>query len=65
MFDTFKVFKALVENTVGKNIKALISDNGEEYIKREFHQRFPSYDIQMQHYDPYTPQQNGVAKRKN
>ena len=64
VFDTFKVFKALVENTIGKKIKALRSDNGEEYIKREFHQRCPSYDIQMQHYVPYTPQQNGVAERK-
>ena len=36
VFENFKVFKGLVENTLGKNIKALKSNNGGEYIKREF-----------------------------
>ena len=33
VFETFKIFKDLDENTLGKNIKALISDNGREYVK--------------------------------
>ena len=65
MFETLKFFKALDENTLGNKIKALISDNGGEYIKREFQQLCASTCIQMQHSSPYTPQQNGVAKRKN
>ena len=36
VFETFKALKALDENTLGKKIKALILDNGGEYIKREF-----------------------------
>ena len=36
VFETFKIFKSLAENTLGKKIKSLISDNGGEYIKREF-----------------------------
>ena len=65
MFETFIVFKSLVENNVGKNRKALKSYNGGEYIKREFQWLFASEGIQMRHLVPYTPQQNGVAKRKN
>ena len=33
VFETFKNFKALAKNTLGKNIKAPRSDNGGEYIK--------------------------------
>ena len=36
MFETFKVFKSLAKNTLGKNIKTLTSDNGGEYIKKYF-----------------------------
>ena len=65
VFETFKVFKDLVENTLGKNIKGIISYNGGEYIKRYFHQLCASKGIQMQHSVPYTPKQNGVVERKN
>ena len=36
VFETFKVFKALLENTLMKKTQAFRSDNGGEYIKREF-----------------------------
>ena len=65
VFETFTIFKALAENTLGKNIKALRSYNGGEYIKREFQHLCASAGIQMQHSVPYTPHQDGVAKRKN
>ena len=65
MFETFKIFKALVENTLGKKIKALISYNGGDYIKREFQQLCTSKCIEMQDSVPYTPQQNGVVERNN
>ena len=64
MFETFKIFRALTENTLGKKIKEIRSYNG-EYIKREVQQLCASIYIQMQHSVPYTPQQNGVSERKN
>jgi hypothetical protein len=36
MFDTFKKWKALVENETGKSLKCLRSDNGGEYYNKEF-----------------------------
>ena len=65
IFGLFKVFKALVENQSGRRLKILISDNGGEYVKYEFIQYCKYVGVQMQHSIPYTPQQNGVAERKN
>ena len=36
VFDTFKKWKALVENETGKRLKCLRSDNGCEYCSKEF-----------------------------
>ena len=36
MFATFKKWKALVENEIGKKLKCLICDNGGEYFIKEF-----------------------------
>ena len=41
------------------------TDNGKEYVKIDLQHLFEEFGIQMQHSFPYTPQQNGVAKRKN
>ena len=65
VFDLFKVFRAFVENQSGRKLKILISDNGGEYVKSEFIQYCKDVGIHMQHSIPYTPQQNGVAERKN
>ena len=65
VFDLFKVFRALVENQSGRKLKILRSENGGEYVKYEFIYYCKDVGIQMQHSIPYTPQQNGVAKRKN
>ena len=67
VFGLFKVFKALVENQYGRKLKILRSENGGEYeyVKSKFIQYCEDAGIQMQHSIPYTPQQNGVAKRKN
>ena len=35
-FDMFKTFKNEVQNQLGKNIKALRSDRGGEYLSQEF-----------------------------
>ena len=55
----------MVENQSGRKLKILRSDNGGEYVKSEFIQYCKDADIQMQHSIIYTPQQNGVAERKN
>ena len=65
VFETLKVWKALVENQSGKKIKVFRTDNGKEYLNKNLHKLFEECRIQMQHSTPYTPQQNGVAKRKN
>ena len=64
-FETFKVFKALVENMSGNKIKVLRTENGKGYVKKKLQHLFHESGIQMQHFVPYTPKQNGVAKRKN
>jgi transposase InsO family protein len=56
---------ALVKNKFGNTIKVLRSDNGTEYVNQEFEQFLISNGIE--HQTPYvnTPEQSGVAKRKN
>ena len=58
-------FKALVENQSRRKLKVARSNNGGEYVKSKFIQYSEDSGIQMQHPIPYTPQQNGVANRKN
>ena len=64
-FETFKIFKAMVENKFNKKIKSIRFGGGGEYVKRDLHNFYESEGIQMEHSVPYTPQQNGVAERKN
>jgi len=49
----------------GKYVKFLRSDGGGEYISKEFANFCKSQGIIMQTISRYTPQQNGVAVRKN
>ncbi|GJX26557.1 retrotransposon protein, putative, ty1-copia subclass [Tanacetum coccineum] len=60
VFETFKVFKYEVENQLGKNIKALRSDRGGEYISQEFKDYLKACGIVQQHIPPYTTQHNDV-----
>ena len=41
-FETFKSFKAMVENNFNKNIKSIRSDGGGEYAKIYFHNFYES-----------------------
>ena len=61
----FLAFKASVEKQSGHQILKLRSDNGGEYVKNKFINFYIEHGIQLQHTVPYTPQQNGVAERKN
>ena len=50
---------------IQKSIKSLRSDNGGEYISKDFKRFCEDHGISRQFTIPYTPQQNGVAERKN
>lgn len=63
--EEFKAYKALVEKQHGMKIKSIQSDNGREFINKEFDSFLKSEGIKRRLTTPYTPEQNGVAKRKN
>ncbi|GKD47346.1 retrotransposon protein, putative, ty1-copia subclass [Tanacetum coccineum] len=65
VFETFKVFQKELENQLGKTIKSLRFDHGGEYMSQEFLDHLKEYVIIAHHTPPYTPQHNGVSKRRN
>ncbi|WZY72232.1 hypothetical protein YC2023_004472 [Brassica napus] len=65
VLDAFKNFQSYVTNHYQAKIKIFRSDNGGEYIGQAFKQHLSQYGILHQTSCPYTPQQNGVAERKN
>ncbi|GJY95102.1 retrotransposon protein, putative, ty1-copia subclass [Tanacetum coccineum] len=65
VFETSKVFKNEVENQLGKTIKALRSNRGGEYISQESKDYLKVCRIFQRLTPPYTPQHNGVSKRRN
>ena len=63
--EKFTELKALIENASSQNIKILRYKNGGEYFNNDLLHICSQSGIQVQHSVPYTPQQNGVAERKN
>ncbi|RVX15691.1 Retrovirus-related Pol polyprotein from transposon TNT 1-94 [Vitis vinifera] len=72
--DAFKVFKAEVEKQYGKQIKIVRSDRGGEYYGRYLEDGQPpgpfakflqEHGIVAQYTMPGSPDQNGVAERRN
>jgi transposase InsO family protein len=61
----FKTYKAEVENQLEKKIKRFRSDRGGEYFSNEFDLFCTEYGIIHERMTPYSPQLNGVIKRKN
>lgn len=61
----FKFFKAMVEKETGLPIKCLRTDRGGKFNSIKFNQFCKMHGIQRQLTTAYTPQQNGVAERKN
>lgn len=61
----FKEFREKVESEFGKRIRCLRTDNGGEYTSDEFSDYLKECRIRRQLTCPGTPQQNGVAERKN
>ncbi|KAJ9563755.1 hypothetical protein OSB04_008915 [Centaurea solstitialis] len=64
-FAMFKIFKACVEKEAGAHITCLRTDRGGEFTSNEFAEYCKVQGIGRQLTTAYTPQQNGVAERKN
>lgn len=65
LFSIFQKFHAEIQNQFSTSIKVLRSDNGREYLSTSFSNFLSSKGITHQTSCAYTPQQNGVAERKN
>ncbi|CAL9006850.1 unnamed protein product [Prunus brigantina] len=63
--ECFMKFKAMTELQSGFKIKSLRSDRGGEFLSGEFNKFCEESGIQRQLTMAYSPQQNGVAERKN
>jgi transposase InsO family protein len=61
----FKDFKTLVENEKETKIKCLRQENGGEFTSKEFNLFYETHGIKRQLSTTRTPQQNGIAKRRN
>ncbi|BBH05042.1 HXXXD-type acyl-transferase family protein [Prunus dulcis] len=61
----FKLFYQYVATQFDKKITTLRSDNGGEYVNHDLHTFLSQHGIVHQTTCAYTPQQNGVAERKN
>ena len=56
VFSRFKEFKSLVENLTGKWFKVLRSDNGGEYIHKDFTEFCAREGIRREWTAPYNPE---------
>jgi transposase InsO family protein len=65
VLQAFKDYKRKVENFTGRKIKKLRTDNGREYLSKNFENFLKEEGISRQLSVEYTPQQNGVAERAN
>ncbi|KAM1171417.1 hypothetical protein ACFX2G_022142 [Malus domestica] len=65
VFEAFKKFKAAIENEGGCKIKVMRSDQGGEFTSKEFQEFYEANGIRRPLTVPRSPQQNGVAERKN
>ena len=61
----FETFYNMIENQFDTKISILRTDNGTEYFNRFLGDFLNKKGIQHQSTCPNTPQQNGIAKRKN
>jgi transposase InsO family protein len=59
-----KTYKTKVEKQLEKKIKRFRSDHGGEYFSNEFNLFCVEHGIIYERTSPYSPQSNGVAKKK-
>nr|GEU31640.1 ribonuclease H-like domain-containing protein [Tanacetum cinerariifolium] len=62
---TLKSFITMVENQMNLKVKVIRCDNGTEFKNREMNQFYEVKGIMRQYSVARTPQQNGVAERRN
>ena len=65
VFNKFKEFESVTTNKCGCSIGTLRTDNGGEYLSKEFDSYLQSKGINHELSAPYSPAQNGVAERFN
>jgi len=61
----FQAYRARAEKSRGKEIKALWSGSGGEYINKQFQKYLEDAAIEYRISPPYSPAQNGRAERAN
>lgn len=65
VFEKFLTFYQMINTQYQTKLQVLRTDNGTEYINPQFQQFFQDNGLVHQTTCPDTPQQNGVAERKN
>lgn len=65
VFSKFVAYKKMVENQLESTIKIVRSDNGTEYVNKNFEQLFAECGIKHEKSTPHSPQQNGLSERMN
>ena len=65
VFEKFREFEAIITNESGQQIGTLRTDNGGEYLSKEFEAYLSSKGIKHELTIAYSPEQNGVAERMN
>ncbi|PKU68003.1 Retrovirus-related Pol polyprotein from transposon TNT 1-94 [Dendrobium catenatum] len=65
VFSKFIEFQKFVERQFNKTIQIIRTDNGGEYVNKQFQTHCKTTGISHQVTCPHTPSQNGVAERKH
>ncbi|KPM06225.1 hypothetical protein QR98_0046980 [Sarcoptes scabiei] len=63
--ECFKQFVKWAETQTGKKVKSLLTDNAKEYRSANFDKYCIAKGIERVEIPPHSPQQNGIAERKN
>lgn len=63
--DCIKSYVRMVENKFGRKPRIIRSDRGGEFVNKELKQFYSDEGIEMQLTAGYSPEQNGVAERRN
>lgn len=65
VFEVFQSFHTMIQTQFSAKLQVLRSDNGGEYVNRRFRAYCEQHGLLHETTCPQTPQQNGVAERKN
>ena len=65
VFKKFLEWKAMVERSTGRKLKAFRTDNGGEFTSKEFEAHLTKEGVRHELTVPKNPEQNGVAERMN